>query len=346
MITAAIDPLSDGQWMKFISSQAEANIRYHPAWLRVISGQYNIAPQAFCSYKNGIIVSGFIFMVSRGMTGNKFAVTASSSDSNLFLGSENNQDELLHDFLKHLKQLKISRVEFRDNINSTSLFSLLMGYSHSLNINAGIGAIGGSSSSKPVARNIRKAENAGLICEIRDDLNSLEEFYALHVKTRKKLGMPVQSRNFFVKYRDEIIKAGMGYIVLVKKDNITLSAGLFAGYNSTLSYKFGASHPDLLQYRPNNLMLWGALLEAQKRGFGKFDMGRTEHTNDGLRRFKMGWGCSETPVRFSYYPGEPKSRFLQKANILFVHPVIRISPEYVCRIAGKLVYKLFPLQFV
>ena len=200
--------------------------------------------------------------------------------------------------------------------------------------------------STSASRNIRRSKRQGLVSEICYNVDSIKAFHTLHVLTRRKLGLPVQSVKFFIKYFEEIVRTGAGYIVLVKKDGIPLSIGLFAGFNSTLSYKFGASDPEFLIYRPNNLMLWEAILEAQKRGYKKFDMGRTDLANEGLRRFKLGWGCHETPLYFSYYPVETQKRFLRNINKLFVGPVIKNSPAFVCRAAGKLIYKLFPAQFV
>jgi hypothetical protein len=346
MITTIIDPLSDERWMEFIASQEQASIHYHPAWLRVICGQNKLTPQAFCSINDCKIISGFLFIVAKGFTGNKLAVTVSCSDSNLILGNKSDTDELLRAFLEYMKQMDIKQAEFRDNLSSSLIHSLLVGYAHYLTINTSIEAICGSNKTTAVSRNIRRSEKEGLVSEICNDLDAIKAFYALHVKTRKKLGTPVQSLHFFVTYLEEIVRTGAGYIVSVKKDGIPLSIGLFAGYNNTLSYKFGASNPEFLSYRPNNLMLWAAILEAQKRRYKKFDMGRTDFENEGLRRFKLGWGCQETPLCYSYYPAEPQNQFLRNVNKLFVAPVIRNSPEFVCRAAGMLAYKLFPMRFI
>jgi len=36
---------------------------------------------------------------------------------------------------------------------------------------------------------------------------------------------------------------------------------------------------------------------AHRRGFRVLDFGRTSQGNEGLRRFKLGWGTQETPHR-------------------------------------------------
>ncbi len=335
-----IYPLSDERWLEFVSANELANIHHHPAWLRVIGGQYNLSPQAFCTIENGKIVNGFIFM-----TGKDSATTASCSSSNLILGNTNAGNEVIANFLKYLGDANIRHVEFRDPFPSPSLYPAFMGYAHEVTIDSCIESVN-SRSVMSVSRNIRLAVKKGLQYEIRNDREAVYEFYKLHLSIRKKFGIAVEPIGFFEKFYDEIIKRGMGFAVSVTLEGIPISCGLFAGFNTTLAYKYGASDSRLLPYRPNNLMLWAALLEGQKRNFKVFDMGRTEKDNEGLRRFKLSWGCSETPLYFNYYPANPQNNPLQTVNQLLLKPIIRNTPTIVCRLTGKLVYRLFPLKFV
>ncbi len=345
MKTEIIDPLTDMRWIEYINSQQGTNIFHHPAWARVVSRQYNLTPQAFCVVKDQKIISGFLFIISKGILGGKFAVTFQCSE-HLLIGMESSTEEIIDAFLRHLKSLQINQVEFRDNIYSTYLHSKLRGYAHSLKLDNDIDTIYNSFKAETVSRNIRKAIKEGLTYEVCSDIKSIEDYHFLHIKTRKKLGASVQSKDFFIKFWKEIISKDLGYIISVKKGNIPLSVGIFAGFNNTLSYKFGASNPDSLKLRPNNLMLWGAIQEAKKRGYTKFEMGRTDCNNDGLRNFKLGWGCTETPLHFSYYPNAAKTERLQNINSIIISPIIKNSPEFVCRIIGALAFKFFPWQFI
>ena len=346
MLTGIVDPLTDGRWMEFIASQKQATVHHHPAWLRVIGRETKLNPQAFCRFDDGKIISAFVFIIAKSITGNRYAVTVSCSDSTLILGDQHNSDELLPAFLEYMKQLGVQQIEFRDNISSELIAPVLVAYAHFFYVDEVIEAIKNSATLRKVKYNIRRAEKEGVTFEIRDDLNAVHEFYKLHVKTRKKLGVPVQSKKFYIRFYEEIVRTGRGYIVCAKRNNIPLSVGLFAGYNNTLTFQISASDPRALFYRPNNMMLWGAMQEAQNRGYTKFDMGRTDCTNEGLRKFKLSWGCEEISLYFSYYPPRDQKELLRNLNRLIVNPVIRHSPEFVCRAAGRLVYTLFPLQFI
>ncbi len=340
MTYTCINPPSDERWLEFVSSNDSAFIHHHPAWLRVLSVRSNLTPQAFCSMENGRIVNGFIFFTNKD-----FATTLSGSSSNLILGNAGNRDEIITNFVKYMRDMNIRTIEIKDPLSSHLFHPLLMGYSHEVQINSSIDLIN-SKTTPSVSRNIRLAIRRGLQYEIRSDLEAVYEFYKLHIRIRKKFGIAVEPVSFFEKFYDEIISKGLGFTVSVKQNGIPMSSGLFAGLNTRLSYRYGASDPRYLHYRPNNLMIWAGLLEGQKRNFNVLDMGRTEKDNEGLRSFKLSWGCTETPIYYNYYPSLPQSSMLQHANKYIIKPIIQNSPTIVCRLTGKLVYKLFPMRFV
>ncbi len=88
-------------------------------------------------------------------------------------------------------------------------------------------------------------------------------------------------------------------------------------------------------------MFWTAIQEAKKRGFEVFDFGRTELGNEGLRKFKQGWGTIEQPLFYSYYPKAPANYKLKFIKDKIITPLIKYSPKFVCRLSGELLYKYF-----
>ena len=71
-----------------------------------------------------------------------------------------------------------------------------------------------------------------------------------------------------------------------------LSSYLVLIYKSVLYYKFGASDPGGLIYRPNNALFWDLLRYASENGLHTLDLGLSllDGTDDGLIRFKEGMG--------------------------------------------------------
>ena len=186
---------------------------------------------------------------------------------------------------------------------------------------------------------IQKSIRDGLIAEVRYDYQAIKNFYELHLKTRRKLGVPIQPDKYFIHFNKEIVETNLGFVVLVKMTRKIVSAGIFAGFGNTLTYKYSASDPDYLQLRPNNLMLWTGIQEALNRGFLYFDFGKSDFTNTGLRKFKSGWGAEEKELKYSYYPEIPESGLSEKVQNKFLKPLIQNSPSFVCRIIGEFFYK-------
>ncbi len=71
-------------------------------------------------------------------------------------------------------------------------------------------------------------------------------------------------------------------------------------------YHYGASRtdPELRRLRPNNLLYWSALKRAVEAGAESFDLGTSLPTQEGLIRFKEGWGGVTTPLPMTTFDAE------------------------------------------
>jgi hypothetical protein len=55
------------------------------------------------------------------------------------------------------------------------------------------------------------------------------------------------------------------------------------------------------QLRANNLVMWEAIRRFAGEGRSTLDFGRTSLNNEGLRRFKTGWGATEQIAEYIRY---------------------------------------------
>jgi hypothetical protein len=148
-------------------------------------------------------------------------------------------------------------------------------------------------------RAVRKAERAGFDVELGHTLGALHEFYTLHGQTRRKHGLPPQPFSFFLAIHDEIISRGKGFITVARRGLEPIAAAVFLHFGKHAIYKFGASDETHLELRANNLVMWDSIRWLARNGFHTLDFGRTSTNQDGLRRFKLGWGTRE--CRLQYY---------------------------------------------
>jgi CelD/BcsL family acetyltransferase involved in cellulose biosynthesis len=192
--------------------------------------------------------------------------------------------------------------------------------------------------SKMHQRNIRKAEQSGVEIQWGYSLAASTEFYRLHLKTRRRLGTPVQPLRLFRLLSQRLMQNGLGFVLSARLNNKPIAAALFLTWNGRIIYKYGASDPAFWRYRSNNLLFWTAIKWACENGYRTFDFGRTDLTDEGLRNFKSGWGMREEPLVYSAiaeHTPRPSSGRLKKA----MAAVIRRSPTWVCRLIGELFYK-------
>ena len=192
--------------------------------------------------------------------------------------------------------------------------------------------------SSQVMRNIRRAEREGVGVRAATSTEDLAAFYALHTRTRRRLGVPVQPRRFFDLLWSRMIEPGLGSVLLASRDGTTLAGALFLSWNGTTIYKFGASDPEGWPARPNHAVLWTAIQASCLRGDRRFDFGRTDLGDTGLQAFKSGWGAGARPLVYSSLDPKllagtdgPARRAMATA--------IRRGPAWVCRGVGEALYR-------
>ena len=190
-----------------------------------------------------------------------------------------------------------------------------------------------------VVRNIARAEREGVVVRRAVGQQDLHAFYRLHTQTRRRQGVPVQPRRFFELLWSRLVDPGLAYILLADVPGAEAVAGaLFLQVGETTIYKFGASDVESLPLRPNHLIFWTAIQKACARGDRRFDFGRTDLGNTGLRAFKRGWGAEERPLRYSALtPGAAAGA--EGAASRALGSAIRRGPKWVCTVTGQALYR-------
>ena len=117
---------------------------------------------------------------------------------------------------------------------------------------------------------------------------------------------------------------------------------MFLVFKETIIYKYGASNPQYLHLRPNNLLFWTAIKEACLKGYQIFDLGKTDTKQSGLRRFKSGWSAKEKELYYTYFPDAPDNNLFDYVKEKMLSRAIRYSPKFVCRFVGELLYMYSP----
>jgi len=189
-------------------------------------------------------------------------------------------------------------------------------------------------------RNIRKAEKAGVEIAVSVSPEAVEDFCRLNALTRRDHGLPPQPRRFFRNIFDHILSCGRGFVVLAFSRGVAVAANIYFRFGETLLYKYGASDRAFQHLRANNLVMWEAIRWGCDHGCRSLCFGRTEPQNDGLRRFKAGWGARESIIRYYRYD-LPKGAFVEAPVI--VRPIYRkifsSLPVSALNLLGRVLYR-------
>jgi lipid II:glycine glycyltransferase (peptidoglycan interpeptide bridge formation enzyme) len=211
-------------------------------------------------------------------------------------------------------------------------------YGHKLDLSIGMEELFARFQS-PVRRAIRKAEKSGLAVEATKTRKAMVDFYGLHVRTRRRHGLPPQPLTFFLNIHEAIIKTGLGFIVLAQRETKPIAAAVFLHSGATALYKYGASDERIQEFRGNNLVMWEGIRQLAGQGLKTLHFGRTSVENDSLRRFKLSWGTKEEIIEYFRFAFGPNMWVNSCRNASQFHNrLFRRLPLAVNRVAGGLIY--------
>jgi lipid II:glycine glycyltransferase (peptidoglycan interpeptide bridge formation enzyme) len=190
-----------------------------------------------------------------------------------------------------------------------------------------------------VRRGIRRAEAAGLQIEFGVGPESVRTFYALHCRTRSRHGLPPQPFRFFENIARHVLERGQGGVLIARAEMTPVAAALFFHHGRQALYKFGASDYAFQSLRANNLVMWEAMKRYAGQGFTGLHLGRTSLANEGLRRFKLGFGAVEHRIEYGKYDFS-RREFVVEADRAqgWFNRVFRRLPLPLLRLAGRALY--------
>ncbi|MEO8193705.1 MAG: GNAT family N-acetyltransferase [Gemmatimonadales bacterium] len=144
---------------------------------------------------------------------------------------------------------------------------------------------------KSTCRNrVRKAEKAGLICEVTSDPAIVDHFYRQYQEVYAKQGLALpMSRETIQSVFDRLVPKERVLPIWVRQGDEVLAAGLFP-FDENAIYFWGAA--SWLKYQalcPNELLHWNIIKLAVARGIPLYNM------CGGTSQFKDKFGGSDVP---------------------------------------------------
>ncbi len=333
-----IDRLTMDQWQTYAQSHPDSSIFHHRRWIELLHQQYGFEIELRCLRENGEIRAAIPFLKTRSLRGTRKLISLPFTDYLHVLSESASATEQLCHLLRDELEGQFDTVMIRGVQPIDGLAFASHHVRHELSTEAPLEVLEQKFESS-IRRNLRKALKQELVFEQRNDRNAIETFYRLHVLTRRKLGVPVQPTKYFQRLYEKLIEPGLGVVGVVSRHGTPLAAVVLLGFNRRLVYKYAASDPAALQYRPNDWLVFNAIRIASEQDYDCFDFGITDKQQDGLRRFKSKWGAAESDIFYSYLLGHPDATGGPSRAVRLAGEVIKRSPTAVCRVLGQTFYK-------
>jgi lipid II:glycine glycyltransferase (peptidoglycan interpeptide bridge formation enzyme) len=191
-----------------------------------------------------------------------------------------------------------------------------------------------------VRRHVRQAQRNGVVVEIGCSMGLMDAYYSLHCLTRKKHGIPPQPAEFFHSIQRNLLQRGLGFVAIARAKAKPVAGAVFLHQGTEAYYKFGASDQDDLRLRGNNLVMWESICHLKKEGFAVLNFGRTSITNEGLRKYKLGWGTKESTLHYHRFDFR-KNRFVADRDQAsgFHNRIFGLMPIPALRWCGRILYR-------
>lgn len=330
--------IDDQGWRTFAAAHPDASPFHRPEWAKLLAECYGFRSQVLVLRDgDGEIAAGLpILEVGRHNRKRWVALPFTDRCGSIATGQE--AAVRLAGCLDAIReQLGLRSIEVRDGLPGAR-WVREEGHWHELELSDDPGAVFAGFHKSRVRSSLKRAEREGITVALgRSQRDLCEVFYGLHVATRRRLGVPVQPRRFFDLLWERLLVQGHGFVALASRGGAAIAGAVFLASRGRLTYKFSAMDRRFGALGAGNAVLWSGIQQGCRDGARRFDFGRTEPGNEGLRAFKLGWGATETPLRYSFYAPTPP------APSVTVNPrlrsVIRQSPPWVARAIGTAAYR-------
>jgi hypothetical protein len=335
-----INPLLYPGWDSLVEAHPGSSFFHRAAWARVLHETYGHLPVYFCRFVDEQLEELFPIMeVSSPWAGCR-GVSLPFTDVCFPLKTTKDGRRVLYELaMEHGRRRNWKTLECRGNEPAWEGASpSLAFYGHVIDLGHGQEALF-KEFDGAVRRGIRKAVRTGLRVEFSNCFDSIRTFYALHCLTRRRHGLPPQPLRFFENVARYVLALGHGFVATMRWEDKPIAAAVFFHHRREAFYKFGASDYAFQQLRPNNILLWEAIKRYADNRFDRLHLGRTSLTNEGLRRFKLGFGAREERIEYYNYDFVRQTfvKGVDRSTGLFRWPFVYM-PLPALRLAGEILY--------
>ena len=241
VLRAEIIEVDDPRWAELAASHPDALPFHHPAWVGLVCDCYGFRPfVAAVSAAEGSLSAGIPVVEVRDPLRRRRWVSLPFTDHcSVLYDSEPARDALLGLLRGRAAAERVASVELRTALGSSPVPESVVGVLHELALGPDCDEVYRRFDKSRVRGSIRRAQREGVTvraADCEDDVSGT--YYDLHVRTRRRLGVPAQPRRFFRLLWERVIETGLGFVLLAHVGTSVVAGAVFLDWNGHLIYKF------------------------------------------------------------------------------------------------------------
>jgi CelD/BcsL family acetyltransferase involved in cellulose biosynthesis len=341
-LVQSINPLHDPRWARFVQNHPRATVFHSVPWLQALYRTYRYEPIVYTTtpkweeLKNGLLFC----KVQSWATGRRLVSLPFSDHCEPLVEDSKELQLLLAGSREDTKQQKWQYLEMRP-LTSSFVESIEersdQYFLHYLDLRPGVEELYKHLHVDSIRRKIQRGAREGLMLESGNTENLLNQFYRLHLMTRRRQGLPPHPKRWF---RHVLELFGNGAIIRVgRKQDTPIAAVMTVESNQSIVYKYGCSDARFHNLGGMPFVFWDMIRDAKQRGFVQLDLGRSDLRNTGLITFKDRWGAVKQRLLYSRYPPRRAELSLrQKVSLQLATKICSRSPDWLLTAAGNLLY--------
>lgn len=303
-----IDPLTDARWTAFLDRRDESVVYHHPAWLRVLSGEYGRPVLGLAAQRAGGELCGVLpLMWTRGIpvvpaavAGPRLASLPRTPVAGAVAEDESVAAALYREAARRARAHAGARLQVKPaaagGAEALAAHPWRETFVVDLPDDAAALRFGSARNHARIRWAVNKAVRSGVTVRLGASEADVRRWYPLHLEALRAHAVPPRPLRLFVAMWQEMAPAGMMRLYLAEDGDGELLAGtVVLAHGATAFYAFNGVRRDALSLRPNELLQWQAIHDAVRDGRRRYDLGEVVEHHAGLAEFKRKWGAR--PVR-------------------------------------------------
>jgi CelD/BcsL family acetyltransferase involved in cellulose biosynthesis len=336
-----VNPIAQPDWDAMVAKHPHGSFFHSAAWASVLADTYGYAPNYFVVRESGEFRALLPLMeVDSWLTGRRGVSLPFTDECEPLFADEDSFKNLVSSALAMGRARGWKYLELRGGRKCIAEAPASLAFhSHTLDLTGDEETIFGRVDAS-VRRAIRKAEKEGVRVEFSEGIEAVRDFYSLFCRTRKKHGLPPQPFAFFENIHRHVISQKLGTVALARHEGVAVAGAVYFNLGGKAIYKFGASDESSQHLRGNNLVMWEAIRHHARMGCRTMDLGRTSLGNEGLRRFKLGWGAREKQTEYMKFDLRRNGFLKDKDESSGWHTgCFKVMPVWASKMVGATLYR-------